>query len=54
MPKPVVHHLHLTAACSTDYLLKLTYRNHVYFNERSMLFKVSKKGIKEDGFISVN
>ena len=53
MPKPVVQHLHFTASCPTDYLIKLTYKDYVYFNERAMLFKVSKKGIKEDGFIPV-
>ena len=51
MPKPVVHHLHLTAAAPVDYLVKLTYQDHVYFNDRDYLFKVSKNGINEDGFM---
>lgn len=53
MPKPVVHHVHLTAAAPVEYLVKLTYKDYVYFNERSYLFKVSKNGIKEDGFVQV-
>ena len=53
MPKPVIHHLHLTAAAPIDFLIRLTYKDYVYFNERDYLFKVSKKGIKEDGFIKV-
>lgn len=47
MPKPAVHHCHLTAASPIDYLIKLTYYDFVYFNERANLFKVSKKGINE-------
>lgn len=54
MPKPAVHHVHLTAAAPIDYLIKLTYNDFVYYNDRTMLFKVSRKGIKEDGFIAAN
>jgi hypothetical protein len=50
MPKPVVHHVHLTAASPIDFLIKLTYYDYVYFNERANLFKVSKKGITESGY----
>lgn len=53
MPKPVIHHLHLTAAAPIDYLIKLTYYDYVYFNDKDYMFKVSKKGIKEDGFVQV-
>jgi hypothetical protein len=53
MPKPAVHHLHFSASSPIDYLIRLTYYDHVYFNERTLLFKVSKKGITEDGFIKV-
>lgn len=51
MPKPAVHHFHLTAGATLDFLIKLTYYDHVYYNDRTLLFKVSKKGIKEHGFI---
>lgn len=45
MPKPAIHHLHLTAGSPIDFLIKLTYNDYVYYNDRLMLFKVSKKGI---------
>lgn len=41
MPKPAIHHLHMTATVSTDFLLDLTYDNRVYFSEKDNLFKVS-------------
>ena len=50
MPKPAVHHLHLTAAAPLDYLIRLTYNDYVYYNDREQLFKVSKKGINLEGF----
>jgi len=35
MPKPVVHHIHLTAACSIKFLVeKLCMYDHVYYNEK--------------------
>jgi len=55
MPKPVVHHIHLTAACPLEFLVKkICYYNHVYFNEKEQNFKVSKNGIKDEGYIQVN
>ena len=53
MPKPVVHHLHLTAAAPLDYLVELTYYDFVYYNSKENLFKVSKKGVKAEGYIKV-
>ena len=36
MPKPVVHHIHLTAACSVDYMVnKILYYDFVYYNEKA-------------------
>ena len=33
MPKPVIHHIHLTASCPIDFLVeKLLYYDFVYFN----------------------
>jgi hypothetical protein len=52
MPKPAVHHLHITAGAPVEYLIKLTYRDYVYYNDRVGLFKVSKLGIKEEGYQS--
>ncbi len=34
MPKPAVHHCHLTAAAPLDYLIKLTYYDFVYYSDR--------------------
>ena len=40
MPKTVVHHIHLTAACNIDYLVgKLCYYDFVYFNQKDLMFK---------------
>lgn len=54
MPKPAVHHLHLSAAPPLDYLIKLTYYDHVYFNDKAGLFKVTKNQFREDGYIPIN
>jgi hypothetical protein len=35
MPKPAVHHCHVTAAAPVDYLIELTYRDYVYYNDRA-------------------
>lgn len=53
MPKPAVHHCHLTAAAPLDYLIRLTYYDYVYYSDREQLFKVSKKGVNLDGFQKV-
>lgn len=50
MPKPAVHHLHITAASPLDFLIQLTYYDYVYYNDRAKLFKVSKNGITDEGF----
>ena len=50
MPKPAVHHLHITAAAPVEYLIELTYKDYVYYNDRAQLFKVSRLGIKEEGY----
>jgi len=55
MPKPAVHHIHLTAACNIDFLVqKLCYYDFVYFNQKQQMFKVSKKGCDLPGFVRVN
>ena len=53
MPKPVLHHIHSTCWAPVDYLIKLTYKDHVYFNEKLKSFKVTRNGmgIKDEGFI---
>ena len=32
MPKPAVHHAHLTACAKLDYLVELTYKSCVYYS----------------------
>ena len=54
MPKPALHHFHMTAGAPIEFLIKLTYYDHVYFNDRVGMFKVSKKGVTDDGYVKVN
>ena len=54
MPKPAIHHLHLTAACPLKYLIKLTYRDYVYYNQKENLFKVTKNFQGDEGYVSCN
>lgn len=55
MPKGGIHHLHLTAAAPIDFLIKLTYEDIVYYNDREHMFKACPHGPpEEEGFIKVN
>jgi len=55
MPKPAVHHIHLTAAVKVDFLVsKILYYDHVYFNREEQMFKVTKKVVSEPGYVKVN
>ena len=54
MPKPAVHHAHLTACASLDFLLGLTYKSCVYYSQKANEFFVSAKGCDKPGFIKVN
>ena len=57
MPKPVVHHIHLTAASPVDFLVDtLCYKDFVYFNEKEQMFHVdaTKKGCTKEGYVKVN
>ena len=54
MPKPAVHHAHLTACCDLDYLIELTYKDCVYYSQRANEFFVSENGCTKEGFIKVN
>lgn len=51
MPKPAIHHLHLTAACPMRHLVKLTYNDIVYFNKDQKMLKVFKNQPVEEGFL---
>jgi hypothetical protein len=56
MPKPVLHHIHLTASSPVDFLVsELCYDDFVYFNEREQMFKVdaTKQGLNLEGYKSV-
>ena len=54
MPKPALHHVHLTACASLDYLVDLTYKDCVYYSQRENSFHVSEKGCNMEGYIKVN
>ena len=54
MPKPAVHHAHLTACGSPDLLLSLTYKNCVYYSQKNNDFHVSALGCDKEGYIKVN
>lgn len=55
MPKPVVHHIHLTAACPISFLVeRLCYYDFVYYNQKEQLFKTSKNGCDLPGYVKVN
>lgn len=51
MPKPAIHHSHVTAACSVKFLLKLTYYDIVYYSEKENLFHVSANRCTKPGYI---
>ena len=45
MPKPAVHHIHLTAGVEIDFVVnKILYYDYVYFNQKENMFKVNKNG----------
>jgi hypothetical protein len=42
MPKPAVHHTHLTGAVDVNSLVELTYYDFVYYSEKKNDFYISK------------
>lgn len=54
MPKPAVHHTHLTACADVDTLIELTYNDFVFYSEKENLFFVNKNGCDKDGYMKVN
>ena len=54
LPKPAVHHAHLTASATIDYLLELTYKDCVYYSRKKNDFHVSTKGCNKEGYLKVN
>lgn len=51
MPKPAIHHSHVTAAASIDFMIKLTYYDVVYYSEEDNKFYVSKNKCEKPGYI---
>jgi hypothetical protein len=41
MPKPAIHHTHLTATADKAFLLKFTYHDYVYYSEKKNEFWVN-------------
>jgi len=54
MPKPAIHHAHLTACATIEFLVSLTMYDSVYYSEQDNLFYCSAKGCTKDGYIKVN
>lgn len=54
LPKPAVHHTHLTAAADVKTLINFTYNSYVYYSEKEDLFYTNKHGCNLPGYLKVN
>lgn len=54
MPKPAVHHTHLTACADVQFLVDLTYNEYVFYSEKDDLFYTNKNGCDLPGYLKVN
>jgi hypothetical protein len=54
MPKPAIHHTHLTACADKKFLLKLTYHDQVYYSQKENAYYVNKTKPAPPGYLSVN
>ena len=54
MPKPAIHHTHLTATADKAFLLKFTYHDYVYYSEKKNEFWVNQKKSPPADFLSMN
>lgn len=54
MPKPAIHHTHLTATADVKFLVELTYNDYVYYSEKENMFYASQKGCNLPSYIKVN
>jgi len=54
MPKPAIHHTHLTATADVKFLVELTYNDFVYYSEKENMFYSSMKGCNKASYIKVN
>jgi len=41
MPKPAIHHTHLTATADVKFLVELTYNDFVFYSEKENMFFTS-------------
>lgn len=53
MPKPAIHHVHIEAAASAEFLLDLTYDNRVFYSVHDDCFKVFPTGKPPSGYKAV-
>jgi len=54
MPKPAVHHIHMTACADPEFLLSLTYQDEVYYSEKKDDYYVSKTKPPPNDYFKVN
>lgn len=54
MPKPAVHHTHLTACADKQTLLSYTYHDYVYYSEKDEMYWVNKTKQPPAGYMQVN
>lgn len=54
LPKPAVHHVHLTGCVDPDFLVKLTYYRYVFYSEKDNMFVVNQNGCEKPGYMKVN
>lgn len=54
LPKPVVHHAHLSGCVDVDLLIRFTYYDYVYYSQKENKFHVNKISCTKPGYIRVN
>jgi len=54
MPKPTVHHTHLTACADKEFLLRMTEQDEVYYSEKEKKFYCNGTKPAPIGYIPVN
>jgi len=54
MPKPAIHHTHLTACADVNFLVELTYYEYVFYSEKDDVFYTNKNGCSLPGYLKVN
>ena len=54
MPKPAIHHTHLTATATLDFLLSFTMYDFVYYSEKLSKFIINHEGDVPESYVSCN